>query len=282
MAFKKVSAIYKCFDVLELLARNTAPMGVSEIAAAAAVNKSTVYNMLHSLADLTVLNRVDDKFCIGPKFFLLGQSVDYESLLTGRLRPYLQQFSERTGLTTSLGIRSGFKLITLERVMVPGGIDVINKSRTRSLVDGVHGTAVLALLADDEVTAFLTSNPLTRFTPRTVTDRNAFLRKIAGIRKSGVAFDREEYHAGIWAIAAAFQVAVLGTQAVIWIFGLESRAGEREINAHAVALREMVDQIERELAVDNKADRGVRPAPARTKGRGNGRSRPGFASGMTG
>lgn len=245
MPFKKSHAVYKCFDILDLLARNDARMSISEIAAATGMNKSTAYNMLHSLVDLAVLNRSESKFHLGPKFFMLAQLINYESLLAGRVHPYMKRFSERTGLTASLGIRSGSKLVVLDRTVVPGGIDVISKSKVRPLLDGVHGTAVLALLPDEEIHVFLEGNALTRYTVKTVTDERQYLAKIEEIRKGGIAFDREEYHAGIWAAAVAFQVPMLDTQAVVWIFGLESRVDENDIRGYAVMLRELVDEIAR-------------------------------------
>jgi len=234
-------------DVLDLVARSTGPMGISEIAAAMRLNKSTVYNMLHSLVDLAVLNKIGDKFSFGPKFYLLGRTIDYENLLSGRIRPHLEKYSEQTRLTASLGIRSGSNLIVLDRTVVPGGIDVVNKSRIRPLLDGVHGTAVLALLSDGEVEAFLERNPLTRYTEKTITDRKKYLRKISGIRESGVALDREEYHPGIWAAAVAFPVPTLGVQAVIWTFGLESRVDDCDIQAYAGKLRDVVRRIGNEF-----------------------------------
>jgi len=251
MAFKEVSAIYKCMDILDLLARNNAPVGISEIVAATGLNKSTVYNILHSLVDLTVLHKTGGKYYFGPKFFLLGQAIDYESLLSSRVQPLLESFTERTRLTTSLGIRSGLKLIVLNRTVVPGGIDVINKSKSRPLLDGVHGMAALSLLPDSEIEAILDRSELEKFTPKTLTDKRRYLRRIEDIRQTGWATEREEYHPGIWAAAVAFMVPFLGTQAVIWTFGLDARISDENIRAHAASLRSMVDRIEAESRVMN-------------------------------
>lgn len=253
MAFKQVNAVHRCFHILDLLARHNAPMGISEIASATGLNKSTVYNLLHSLVELTVLHKADDKFFFGPKFFLLGQAIDYESLLSRRIRPRLEAFSEQTRLTTSLGIRSGSKLIVLDRIVMPGGIDVVNKSRSRPLLDGVHGLAVLSLLPDDEVQAFLEREEPIKFTRKTVTGKRRLLGRIQDIRDSGLAIEREEYHPGIWAVAAAFWVSNLGTQAVVWTFGLESRVDDGAVRAYAVALRDLVARIKSDFEVGRMA-----------------------------
>ena len=51
-AFKRVPAIDKCFAILDLLARSKEPLGVSDIASRLGLNKSTVFNIGHTLDTL--------------------------------------------------------------------------------------------------------------------------------------------------------------------------------------------------------------------------------------
>jgi IclR family KDG regulon transcriptional repressor len=55
--FKRVPALDKCFDILEFLARSQGPVGVSELSKATGYHRSTVFNMLNTLADLHVLSK---------------------------------------------------------------------------------------------------------------------------------------------------------------------------------------------------------------------------------
>ena len=107
MPFNKVNAVYKCFHILDLLSRNNGPMGISEIATAVNLNKSTVYNIINSLTDLDVLNKTNGKYHFGPKLYLLSQAIDYDSLVTRRVRPFLERLSKQINLSVCLGIRSG-------------------------------------------------------------------------------------------------------------------------------------------------------------------------------
>jgi DNA-binding IclR family transcriptional regulator len=227
-------------------------MGISGIASATGINKSTVYNLVHSLVDLSVLNRINDKYCFGARLYLLGQIIDYESLLVGKFRPMMQDFSERTQLTTSLGVRSGRNLIVLERIKVSGGIDVfMGENKIRPLLDGVYGSAVLTLLSDTEIDAMLDDHEFTAYTSNTITDKRIYRKKIQKALKEGVAIEQEEYYDGIWAIAAPIKIDYLNIQSVIWAFGLTTRANPSDIRSYASLLKQLAVEINHEINTQN-------------------------------
>ncbi|PKN66002.1 MAG: hypothetical protein CVU57_07390 [Deltaproteobacteria bacterium HGW-Deltaproteobacteria-15] len=244
MAFSKVNAVYKCFDILDLLARNNGSMGVSEIASAVDLHKSTVYNILNSLVDLGVLNKTENKYSFGAKLYLLGHVIDYESLVVRQVRPHMQRFSEETKLTTSFGIRAGMRLVVLERIELPGAITVATHGgKVRPLLDGAYGKAVLSILPDMEIQEILNTHELIKRTPRTVTDRKKYLAMIQKTRDEGVAIERGEFYEGIWGVAVPIAIPFLNTQAVIWAFGLEIKENERAINGYAKLLKRLATEI---------------------------------------
>lgn len=59
----KVPALYKCFSILKLFSQTEDFPGINEIARRLELNKATVSNIMHTLADLNVLeHRPDGKF----------------------------------------------------------------------------------------------------------------------------------------------------------------------------------------------------------------------------
>jgi IclR family KDG regulon transcriptional repressor len=71
IVFKRVPAVDKCFAILEFFARFKKPLGVSEIARAMNYNKSTVFNLVHTLADLGVLEKCGaNKFQFGLRMYM--------------------------------------------------------------------------------------------------------------------------------------------------------------------------------------------------------------------
>ena len=64
-----------------------------------------------------------------------------------------------------------------------------------------NGKALLSGLTDDAIHDLLPAQ-LTRFTGTTITTRAALLGELDAVRRTGVAFDREEHTDGISAVAA--------------------------------------------------------------------------------
>jgi DNA-binding IclR family transcriptional regulator len=75
------------------------------------------------------------------------------------------------------------------------------------------GKALLQAMPDQDALALL-ERPLARYTPHTIVDEARLLEALAAGRQTGVAFDREEHHAGICGVAVAF-AAPFGTLAAI-------------------------------------------------------------------
>ena len=110
--FKRVPALDKCFDILEFLAHCTRPVGVSELSKATGYHRSTVFNVLNTLADPHVLSKNPDKrFNFGLRLYTLGRSASDGSDLIRTIHPYSRQINRKTELSTCLGIRAGSKAV---------------------------------------------------------------------------------------------------------------------------------------------------------------------------
>ncbi|BBO93131.1 helix-turn-helix domain-containing protein [Desulfosarcina ovata] len=73
--YKRVPAIDKCFSILSLMADAKRPFRFYEIVKRLKLNKSTVFNILHTLHDLNVLERGHDGlFRLGPQLYILGKA----------------------------------------------------------------------------------------------------------------------------------------------------------------------------------------------------------------
>ena len=106
-AFKRVPAIDKCFAILNLFARLKKPLGVSEISKALNYNKSTVFNMLHTLNDLGILEQSgENKFQYGMRLYTLGKAAGRSSELLSTVHPYLAKINQKTKLSAFLGLRA--------------------------------------------------------------------------------------------------------------------------------------------------------------------------------
>ena len=242
--YKRVPAVDKCFAILDLLAREERPLGVSEIAKALHINKSTVFNMVYTLTDLGVLENGNKKFRFGARLFVLGKAAGEGSGLINTVHPYLEQISKRTNLTAFLGIRSGMKAIILDKAEAALDLKISSDVGMRlPLLAGAGGKALLSQLSDQEIDDILSKNNLKKFTRHTCIDKKAYRGSIMKVREEGIAFDLEEYLEGIIAVAVPLNAPAQGLQSAIWAVGMRRQVSEKALSRFSELLKEMARQI---------------------------------------
>jgi IclR family KDG regulon transcriptional repressor len=249
-AFKRVPAVDKCFAILKLLARLKKPQGISAVANALDFNKSTVFNIVHTLHDLGVLEKVGrGKFQFGTQLYVLGQSAGRGSELINTVHPYLEQISQKTKLSAFLGIRSALNAVIIDKVDTAFDIKIFSEIGMRMpLLAGAGGKALLAQTTDAEVDDILSNNKLEKFTPNSCTNKKKYKAMIKNVCRDGIAFDMEEYIEGIRALAVPLTVNKNGVQAAIWAVGLKKQIKEKNMPRTAAYLKKIAAEIEIRLA----------------------------------
>lgn len=244
-SFTKVPALYKCFAILELLAKTKPSPGISEIARRLDLNKSTVCNTIHSLADLGVLEiRADGQFVFGPRFYVLGNMAGQRSDLLQIARPFLTAINQHTKLSAFLGIRSNLSTILIDKV--DSALEIKVSSEIGMQMPPLAGAgikAMLSQLSDTEIDALLSKSKLTRFTPNAIVKKTAYKKNIIEARKSGIALDREEYIEGLIALAIPVSTNGNNVQAAIWVVGLTRQMPEDVIQSVTRYLKEIKEEI---------------------------------------
>jgi IclR family transcriptional regulator, KDG regulon repressor len=242
--YKRVPALDKCFAILDLLAKEGRQLGVSEFAKALNINKSTVFNMVYTLADLGVLENGGKKFGFGTRMFVLGKAAGEGSGLIKTVHPFLEQICHETNLTAFLGMRSGAKAIILDKAEAPVDLKISSDVGMRlSLLAGAGGKALLSQLSDREIENILSKNKLKKFTRYTCTDKKKYRDSIMKVREEGIALDREEYLEGIIAVAVPLNAPQKDVQAAIWAVGLRRPVNEEEFSRFCDLMKEMAEQI---------------------------------------
>ena len=244
--FKRVPAIDKCFDILQLLAKTRKPMGITDIANTLHYNKSTVFNLLHTLADRGILEHgPDNKFHFGATLYLLGQAAGKRSELLQIVRPYLEEIKEKTGLSAFLGIRSGMRAVILDKADSSSDVKVSSDVGMRlPLLAGAHGLALLCQLPDAEVEKIIATNKLQRFTPYSCVDHDRYRDMVNEARKTGIAFSHEDYIEGIHALAVPIRTGRSDLQAAIWAVGLKKQVPEGALSEFSAILKGIAANIE--------------------------------------
>lgn len=246
MKSKRVPAIDKAFRIIRLLAGKDTPLGISEMARTLQYNKSTVFNIVQTLKDLSILEPgPGNRFRLGTGLYLLARTAGKGSELIRVVHPYLEEINERTKLSAFLGIRSGMRAVILDKVDSAFDIRISSEIGMRlPLLAGAGGKAILSQMTDAEIDAVLAAEKLPRFTPRSCVDKARYREMIKAVRKEGIATDREEYIEGIFAFAVPVRVPTEGLLAAIWAVGLKSLVPEKVVPEYASFLKRQAAEIE--------------------------------------
>jgi IclR family KDG regulon transcriptional repressor len=246
IAFKRVPAIDKCFAILDLFARLKKPLGVSEIAKKLNYNKSTVFNMVHTLNDLGIIEKSgENKFQFGMQLYTLGKAAGRSSELISTVHPYLERINQETKLSAFLGIRSGLRTVIIDKADTAFDIKIYSEIGMRiPVLAGAGGKVLLAQLSDDEVDDILSKNELKQFTPNSCVNKKKYKEMVIKARTEGIAVDMEEYIEGIRGFAAPLNISRANTQVAIWAVGLRRQISDEDIPRYSEYLKEIVREIE--------------------------------------
>jgi IclR family KDG regulon transcriptional repressor len=248
--FKRVPAVDKTFAILELVATSKEPLGISEITRALDFNKSTVFNIIHTLTDLEILKQApDNKFGLGIQFYLLSKASRNGSQIISTIHPYLERINQKTNLSVFLGIRSGLHAVIMDKVDAAYDIKISAEIGMRlPLLAGAGGKAILCQMPDGEIDRILSKNVLRQFTRYSSTDKIKYKNMLKKARREGIAFDKEEYIEGIRALAVPLRISNGNPQFAIWAVGLKSQVKNEVIGTYAELLKKSAKEIEIRLS----------------------------------
>ena len=253
--FKRVPAIDRCFAILQLFAASKQTLGISEIARALDLHKGTVFNTVHTLASLEVLElAADGKFRFGTGLYTLGNTAGSRSELIQTIRPFLEMVNQNTKLSAFLGIRSGIRTVIIDKVDAVNDLKISSDVGMRlPLLGGAHGKALLSQLPDDAIDRILSQNGLPRFTPNSITDVKAYKKELQTVREKGIAYDREEYIEGMVALGVPVQTHRKDLQTAIWAVGLKRQAPEETLPELAGQLKGVAREINKRFFTTSAA-----------------------------
>lgn len=249
--YKRVPAIDKCFSILALMTEAKRPFGFNEIVKNLGLNKSTVFNILHTLNDLDVLEKgPDGLFRLGPRLFILGNAAAGGSELIQMVHPYLETINRDFKLSTFFGILSGQEVIILDKADRAHRMKLSSEIGMRiPIFAGVAGKALLSQLPGTDIDKILSETTPKPYTTRTIIDKAVYKKEILSVKKTGIAYDREEYIEGLIAVAVPLQTCREDLQAAIWAVGLKQEFQEDAMMRITKFLSNIVEEINSRFSI---------------------------------
>jgi DNA-binding IclR family transcriptional regulator len=209
-----IQVIARAAEVLRLL--QAAPSGLTqaELIERIGLAKSTVHRILGALETegLVTVAGTRGRYRLGPEIPRMAASV--RSAMIVDLRPYLEDLSRELEETVDLSVLEDHHVVFVDQVIADRRLRAVSAVGAGfPLHCCAPGKAMLAALPATALEDAV-PNRLTAETPHTITTRPALRRELDEVRRTGVAFDREEHTLGISAVGVAVRTAAWGTAAI--------------------------------------------------------------------
>lgn len=191
--------------LLDLLAKRTEGTRLSEITRLSGLHHATAHRLLATLdaGGLVEYERAGRRYRLGLRILELAGALIENLEIRSVARPTLLTLARTTGETVHLATLDGDEMVFLERI---DGVQPVTLRTRAGFRAPVHVTAVgkafLAFSSPLIIESFLDARPLARYTKRTITDREAFVRHLALVRRQGYAVDNEEHRVTIRCVGA--------------------------------------------------------------------------------
>jgi DNA-binding IclR family transcriptional regulator len=198
-----IQSVDRALTVLGLLAQHGA-LGVTELAAALDVHKSTAFRLVTTLEHHGMVEQHADrgKYRLGVGVLRLAGATTARLDIVQRSRPVTRKLAEELGETVNITVLSGGDALYLDQAAAVSALQPHNwVGRRIPLHATSNGKVLLAYLSDERFTE-LTTGPLRRFTTRTKTDPAALKAEAEAARRDGYAIAVDELEIGLTAVAA--------------------------------------------------------------------------------
>lgn len=241
-------SLSRALDVLETLGNASTGMGVSEIADAIGVSRSTAFTLLQTLVGRGF---VADQRVGGGRLYRLGLSLVHlgeralaDLGITQVATPVLQQLTSATQLTSRLAVLDDGCAVAIARIDAPGPIRMMGSLGRRELPHtSAVGKALLSRLPDDEVLAILRRLGMPQRTEHTLTTPSALLRSLQDVRQRGYAFDNEEDNMGVICVGSAIYNRSSDVAGAISVTALKLDRSEVDLHELGATVRAHADRI---------------------------------------
>lgn len=196
----------KVLQILLAFTPDNRPLRTVEISNKLGMNNATVSRILITLKNRNFLVQDESTrhYRLGPSAALLGRSV--KESLKGRLvsiaKPYIDMLRDKVGETVHLEVFQDERIYLSYSAKGKGQLTVTPAVGDRMAVNANAGAKAIMAFCKEEIIERRLSETLHVFTTKTVTNPDTIRKEYKKIRKTGFAFDKDEYDNDVSAAAA--------------------------------------------------------------------------------
>jgi DNA-binding IclR family transcriptional regulator len=244
-----IKSIDTSFAIVTAL-RDRDGAGVTELAEATELSKSSVHKHLRSLMKHDFVVKDGEEYRLGLRYLELGTHVRAQVPGATEIKHKLRELATETGESAQFAVEERGQAVVLFREVSHGGVYSRGREGRRFYMhQTAAGKAILSQYSDQWVREIVERHGLPQATEHTISDEDALFEELGDIRERGVAFNSEESTEGLRSVAVPVTGPdgdVLGAFAVAGpIHRFEGERFETEIPS---VVRSIVNELELNLA----------------------------------
>jgi DNA-binding IclR family transcriptional regulator len=198
-----VQSVDRAITVLTLLA-DAGELGVTQIAEALEVHKSTAFRLLATLERHALVEQNVDrgKYRLGVGLIQLAGATSVRLDVVQESRPVSRRLAEQLGETVNIAVLSGHDALYVDQAHGGTSLQIHNWLGQRIPLHATSNGKVLLAALPQEGVDDLVGSRMQRFTDRTCVDRAALHAELDQVRRRGYATAVDELEVGLTAVAA--------------------------------------------------------------------------------
>ena len=263
-----IQSIERVNGILSLFCLERPRWGVTEIANALDLPKTTVSSLVRTLAKISFLDQDPEtrRYTMGPKIFALGVVAGDTFALNQKGEKPARDLAEKTGLICRVAVwDENAVLQTLD--IIPRDVDFLARrvGPRVAAYGSALGRAILAYLDSGQLKEYLDKTSMLAFTPYTITRRDGLLKELNETRKRGYAINNQGVILGRASIAAPIFGRNGKVIASISLVGTPQKVLGGELDAFARHLQNTATEISRLMGFTLTGEsQAVRPRRGKT------------------
>lgn len=199
-----VPAVDRAIKVLEILSSAQQGMSLAQLASQTKVPKSTMFRILHTLHEHSVI--VEDRerklFSLGMKLLGWGNAALSRIDLKTLAHQHLLKLAHETRESFYLALLDHDEVVLVDRADTPEIWKMVTRLGSRSPFHcTATGLVIAAAMTDESVDGLLQKHGLKKFTPKTITSVPKLQKRLKEVRLLGYAVCDGEYKPDLCAIA---------------------------------------------------------------------------------
>lgn len=244
-------AVGKAIQILELLAQNSEPMRLNDLAQVLELTKSSTLRLLQTLVTLRYIERDSNGLYLSCNRTLVRPQAQLQARLLAAASEPLRQLNMQFGETISMAMRIDNHV---EVIHVVESVKLIRMTNILGRILPPHassmGKMITACQSPEMRKRLLDSYGVTRYNENTLTDERALEEQFAEIRKQGYSLDAEETTYDGFCVGVGIALAPEIIDAAISLSMPKSRLTEGMQEQIITALSQTAEQIAAQLKIE--------------------------------